>query len=148
MASSVRRAIGRREAWTPEAVRRATAALATITAAPASTVGAEDKELASRLVRCLRYIAEVEPEELVDTFDRCRPVCESPQWDELYAWLLRDQTNAELLVRLRERDADPASVTGSRFMPGLSVHRRKGCLVGDRVGVGGAGALETCTIPR
>jgi len=107
MASPVRRAM-RREAWTPDAVRRATVALATITAAPASTVSGEDKELASRLARWLRYIAEVEPEELVDTFDRCGPVCESPQWDELYAWLLRDQTNAELLVRLGERDADPA----------------------------------------
>ena len=108
MASSVRRAIRKQEAWTPEAVRRATAALATITAAPASTVGVEDKELASRLARWLRYLAEVAPEELVDSFDRFEPACESPQWDELHGWLLRDQTDAELLVRLGKRDADPA----------------------------------------
>ncbi|TMQ07325.1 MAG: hypothetical protein E6J90_22815 [Deltaproteobacteria bacterium] len=109
MASSARRAIGR-QGWTPEAVGRATAALAAIAAVPVppeSTVGAEDKELASKLARWLRYAAEADPEALVDTLGRLGPPCESPQWDELYAWLLRDQTDAKLLARLSERHADP-----------------------------------------
>jgi hypothetical protein len=109
MATSVRHEIKRPEGWTPETIRRATAALATIAvpAAPASTVGAEDQDLASKLARWLRYIGEVWPEELVATLDGFGPFSDAPQWDELYAWLLRNQTDAELLVRLGERYGDP-----------------------------------------
>jgi hypothetical protein len=109
MASSVRRAIKAR-GWTPDTVRGACAALATILAEralPGSTVSDDDMERASKLARSLRYAAELDPEELADTLERLGPPCEAPQWDELHAWLVQNQTDAGLLARLKDRYGDP-----------------------------------------
>lgn len=73
----------------------------------ATTVGSEDRELASKLVRALRYAAEMEPKQLIDILDQLGPPCESPQWDETYAWLLRTRDDAEIIARLTERYQDP-----------------------------------------
>jgi hypothetical protein len=92
--------------WTPDALRRAIAALGDLVAE--RPVGSEDRDLAGELVRLLLCASEHDSELLVECLQPYRPLSpNAPQWDELYAVLDGECEITGLIIRLKERYPDP-----------------------------------------
>lgn len=105
-ATSAQQAVSvvREHGWTPDAVQRASAALARAVA----KLDDDDGDLAAEFVRWFRNACDDEIEDAVDTLNRWRPLSPAtPQLDELYLMLAGERATPALAARLQERYADP-----------------------------------------
>ena len=98
-----------KQGWTPDTIRRASAALTSAVAEPPVALEPEDRELAVELSRWLRYACEYDVEDLARGIQHYRPPWQNaPHWDALAALLVVGKSASDVIVRLTERYADPA----------------------------------------
>jgi hypothetical protein len=100
----------RSQGWTATDVRLAVARLTEIVAGRAAQPDEEGDALAIELVRWLRYVSEVDADEIVGCLASQPPSRQAPRWDDLHALFARYGSNAELTMELSRRYADPARV--------------------------------------
>jgi hypothetical protein len=94
--------------WTPELLRRATAALVEVTTDRPEGPDREDCQLAVELARWLHYVSTHDTDALARHLVAHGPPRQSaPQWEELDAILSADQPMPALIAQLTARYTDP-----------------------------------------